>query len=362
MSITTPKSLTETIGLKALRKKVEEEIGLLELTPTSLNVPVPFDYRTFQPLIPSIEGIGVKCQDTTTFIYKSDKLFNKYLADYIATQIQIDKIVLSEHDLFQRAIQQTNRFNHIRHYLTTAGALGPLWLEYAIPRPVLTSYGYTTYFISSNPRFQPIVTNHQSLLSWIFTNAHDIAPKLLNRHVIEQYIQYFDREARALKDRQYGTQHKTTSEIYYNYTLKHFVNDKPRNIPVLHNYMRLYEQIAPRPSPLISTKPAAKQYTRRGSLQPVLPSLIPPTYPTGRATLKRRSPTITITTPTPPVIKVNTPRPLQRRNTRRVRSPITNRPVQAAPGYRPPSPYYSPVTTPNGSTSSANSFVTARGN
>lgn len=357
MSIITPKSLTETIGLKALRKKVEDEIGLLELTPTSLNVPVPFDYRTFQPLIPSIEGIGIKCQDTIRYIYKPDLLFDRYLADYIGLQMRIDKIVSSEHDLYHRSIQQTNRFNQIRQYLTPSGTL--LWLYHAIPRPILTSYGYITYFISEDPRFQPLVTNHQQLLRRIFTNAHDIVPKLVNRYAIEHYIQQFVNEARMLRDRQYRTDSETSSEIYYNYILKHFVMGKPLNIPVLHNYMSRYEQIVPRKTAK-STKPAAKQYTRRGSLQPVLPSLIPPTYPTGRATIKRRSPTITITSPTLPVIKVNAPRPQQRRNTRRVRSPITNRPVQVAPGYRPPSPYYSPGT--NGSPSSANSFVTARGN
>lgn len=364
MSVTTPKSLTETIGLDDLRKKVETEIGLSDLSPTSLRIPIPFNTTLFQELIPSIEKISIKCQDTTAYIYKSDPIFDRYLSDYIAAQIRIDKIVSSEHELFHRAIQQTYRFNQIRNYLTTAGALGPLWLYHAIARPILTSYGYTIYFISSNPRFQPSVTNYQPILRWIFINAHDILPKLVNGIVIEQYIQYFDREARTLRDNRFRTAPETSSEIYYNYILKHFVMSKPTNIPVLHNYMRRYEAIIPRPSPSVSTKPATKEYRRRGSLPTSLPSLIQPTPPAGRITLTRRSPTPAIITRTPPVITINAPRPLQRRNTRRAHSPITNRPVQIAPGYRPPSPYLAPPpnSNSNSSANSANSFVTARGN
>jgi hypothetical protein len=366
MSATTPKSLTETIGLDALRKRVEDEIGLSDLYPRSLRIPIPFNVTAFQSLIPNIEKIGIKCQDTTTFIYKSNLLFDRYLSDYIATQIRIDKIVVSEYELFHRAIQQTHRFNQIRHYLTTAGALGPMWLYHAIARPILTSYGYTIYFVSSNPRFQPIVTNHQPILRRIFTNAHDILPKIVNIRAIEHYIHLFDNEAIELRGRGFRTEPETSSEIFYNYILKQFVMSKPLNIPVLHNYIRRYEDISPRPSHTVITKPAKKEYRRRGSLPTSLPTIIPPTSTTGRNTLKRRSPTTLIPSPILPTMVMNTPRHLQRKNTRRTRSPIANRPVQVAPGYRPPSPYYSPPTPPNSnsnrSANSANSFVTARGN
>ncbi len=358
MAATIPKSLTETIGPAALRKKIEEEVGLPDLLPRELMREVTvYNPEAFVSIIPRIEGFGVKCQGLVKYIDSTNPNFRKYLANYMDIQVMINKAVNAEHKLFNHLLVQITHFNSIRQKVGSLPALGPSWLQYAIPRPVLTSYGYITYFIAQNPRYQAIVTNHQPILRWIFDNAHEIDSKMYHSAIIEDYIRRFDIEASTLRRYKYRLGEETVAEIYYNYYMKHFINEQPLNVLILHNYMRRYD--IPEP------KPVRRNITRRSPPNARLPNMRTPTpTATNIRKIKQRSPSI-ITEPTILPREVITPRANPRRAniTRRQISPPRHRSPQATPALRLSPPYISPPTPSNSnSVASNNSFVTARGN
>ncbi len=359
MDAITPKSLTETIGPGELRKKVEEEIGLPDLLPQKL-IPRVGEYSisTFQAIIPEIEGFGVKCQDLVQYINRSSPLFRKYLANYMEVQVRINKIVRAEDTLFKLLITKMANFHEIRRKVALRPALGPSWLQYAIARPVLTSYGYIVYFIKKNAQYEVIVKNHQDILRWIYDNADDINERLTTIPAIEDFVRYIDSKASNLRRREYRAQKQSLAEIYYDYYMKNFVKSQPLNTPVLHNYMRLYEtpEQKPRKSSLTKHSPPNARIPR-------LNKQISAANTTRR--LRGRSPT-TITTPAFIQREIATPRVGTRRSNlrRRIPSPITLRTTQPTLDYRPSppsSPYVSPILYPNSnSASSDDSFVSAR--